>query len=364
LASGQRQFPCGQCGAALEFDPDKSALVCGHCGQSTAVGPPVGEISELDFQSYANGVADQEAADEKLLVQCTACGAQTELAANVTADKCVFCGSPVVANRLSRRLIKAQALLPFAVSRKKAQADFHDWLAGLWFAPSDLMGSAQSGGLSGIYMPFWTFDAQAVTQYTGERGDDYWETEYYTEFVDGRAEQRERQVMRTRWWPVSGVVQNDFDDILVTASSSLPPKQTAHLEPWDLPRLIPYADEYLAGFGAESYQVDLPQGFDRAKKQAEPAIRSTVSGDIGGDHQRIFSLQSEFNEVTFKHILLPLWISAYAYGGHSYRFLINARTGEVQGERPYGAMKIAGLVIGILLLILIGILMAHGRMGQ
>src|ERR1700722_12518983 len=129
-ASGQRQFPCPQCGAALEYDPDKSALSCGHCGAGTPIAPPTGEINELDYQVYAGGVPDQEPADEKLLVQCTGCGAQTELAPNVTADKCVFCGSPVVANRMSKRLIKAQALLPFVVSRKKAQEDFHEWLAG------------------------------------------------------------------------------------------------------------------------------------------------------------------------------------------------------------------------------------------
>ena len=31
----------------------------------------------------------------------------------------------------------------------------------------------------------------------------------------------------------------------------------------------------------------------------------------------------------FKHILLPLWLSAYHYRDQSYRFMVNARTGEV-----------------------------------
>jgi hypothetical protein len=300
----------------------------------------------------------QETAAEQLTVQCKTCGAQTQLGLNVTADTCVFCGAPVVAEKQSQRLIKPRALLPFVVPRQKAQADFQGWLRGLWFAPNDLLKAAECGKLVGVYVPHWTYDADSRTQYAGERGEDYWETETYTEIVNGRPETRTRQVLRTRWWPASGMVNNRFDDLLVLATASLPPKQAAHLQPWDLNHLVPYADEYLAGFAAESYQVDLRKGFDHARELAEPAIRQTVCGDIGGDHQRIASMQSEFSNVTFKHILLPLWISAYHYSGQSYRFVINARTGAVQGERPYSAWKIFLFVLAILLVVLIGALIA------
>jgi hypothetical protein len=335
-------------------------LVCRHCGASTPVPAASGAIEELDYNLYARGLPDHEAAAEKLTVQCSACGAQTQLGPNVTADKCVFCGAPVVAQRQSQRLIKPRALLPFAIARQKAQSDFHDWLASLWFAPSDLLSSAQGGGLTGVYVPYWTFDADASSSYVGERGEDYWETEVYTEFVNGQPQERTRQVVRTRWWPASGAVANRFDDLLVMASASLPPKQTAHLEPWDLEQLVPYADEFLAGFAAESYQVDLPQGFSRAQQMAEPTIRRSVCADIGGDHQRVLSVQSEYGNVTFKHILLPLWISAYHYGGRSYRFVINARSGEVQGERPYSFWKIFILIVSILVAIGVIVLMSHG----
>jgi hypothetical protein len=80
----------------------------------------------------------------------------------------------------------------------------------------------------------------------------------------------------------------------------------------------------------------------------EDRIRSSVRSDIGGDTQQITTLSTEYNDITFKHILLPLWISAYRYNNKVYRFTINARTGEVQGERPYSAIKIALLVIAII----------------
>ena len=81
------------------------------------------------------------------------------------------------------------------------------------------------------------------------------------------------------------------------------------------------------------------------------AIRGNVRSDIGGDEQQITSLDANYNDITFKHILLPLWISAYSYNTKTYRFTVNARTGEVQGERPYSAWKIFFLVITILAII-------------
>jgi DNA-directed RNA polymerase subunit RPC12/RpoP len=351
-APSQRQFPCSQCGAELKFEPGESALVCPYCHATTQIQAAGGTIERLSYDACVNGAPDTESASEKLTVHCSACGAQTQLGANLTADKCVFCGSPVVANRQSQRLIKPRALLPFRVERAKAQADFKAWLAGLWFAPGDLLAAAECGGLAGVYIPFWTFDADAETAYAGERGEDYFETETYTEYENGHPVMRTREVRRTRWWPVSGVVQNHFDDLLVAASSSLPPKQTAHLEPWDLQDLLPYADEYLAGFAAESYQVDLPSGFSRAQAMAEPIIRQSVDADIGGDHQRIVSMENAYQNVMFRHILLPLWISAYSYHGRSYRFLINARTGAVQGERPFSFWKIFLLILFVVIAII------------
>ncbi len=56
-------------------------------------------------------------------------------------------------------------------------------------------------------------------------------------------------------------------------------------------------------------------------------------------------MQTAVSDETFKHILLPIWMAAYKYGGKSYRFVVNAQTGKVQGERPWSAWKITGAVI-------------------
>jgi hypothetical protein len=166
-------------------------------------------------------------------------------------------------------------------------------------------------------------------------------------------------VRKTRWHSVSGQVSNTFDDVLVLATRSLPPKQAHALEPWDLGALVPYRDEYLSGFAAESYQVDLVQGFEAAKGIMAGTIEWTIRRDIGGDHQRIHDVDTHYRDVTFKHILLPVWISAYRYHQRVFRFLVNARTGEVQGERPWSALKITLLVLLIAVVVAIVILMTR-----
>jgi len=121
---------------------------------------------------------------------------------------------------------------------------------------------------------------------------------------------------------------------------------------------VPYQDEYLAGFVAERYQVSVGRGFSIAQKTMDVGIRSAVRRDIGGDEQRISSVNTRHDHVTFKHLLMPVWSCAYRYNKKVFRFLVNARTGEIQGQRPWSYWKIfaailiaLAAVIGIFLLI-------------
>jgi predicted Zn-ribbon and HTH transcriptional regulator len=340
-----RQFPCRSCGARLVFAPGQGTLQCPYCKVENLIQAGMGVVEELDFRLALRELADHSECFEALTVRCQACGAEERLQPNVTADRCPFCGSAIVARPASHKLLKPRSLLPFHIASTVAMKLFGGWIESRWFAPSDLKNHARAGGLKGVYIPYWTYDCSTWTRYTGQRGDDYWETETYTTTENGRSVTRTRQVRRTRWRSVSGTVTDSFDDVLVLASHSLPHKYTESLEPWDLKNLVPYNEEFLAGFIAESYQVGLEEGFENAKAKMDPQIRRTICRDIGGDHQRIHSMSTHYQNITFKHILLPLWISAYRYHDRVFRFLINARTGEVCGERPYSFWKIALFVL-------------------
>ena len=345
-----KKFKCRSCGANLEFAPGAATLKCPYCGHENEIPQSGEEIKELDFHEFLEQATETAETVEVQTVKCESCGAESSLDPNVTTSHCPFCGMTMHAEAKTSRTIKPKAVLPFKVTKQDAVSEFRSWLKGLWFAPGDLKKYAQmEGALKGMYIPYWTYDTNTFSYYTGERGIDYVETEYYTEEdEDGNTVEKSREVTRTEWTPVNGSVWNDFDDVLVLASWSLPREKTEALEPWDLENLAPYQVEYLSGFQVEAYQVDLEQGFNQAKKIMEGEIEDTIEDDIGGDHQRIHSVKTQYDNITFKHILLPIWINAYRYQGKPFRFVVNARTGEVQGERPYSVFKIVMAIGGAL----------------
>jgi hypothetical protein len=216
--------------------------------------------------------------------------------------------------------------------------------------------ASQPQKLSGMYLPYWTYDADTKSFYTGQKG--IRRTETYTSYENGKSVTKTRTV--TDWYFASGTVFENFDDVLIVASKSLPNKYVDSLEPWDLKNLVPFDEKYLSGFKAESYQLNLEGGFDESKKIMDVKIRVKVKKDIGGDDQRITTLATQHNNVTFKHVLLPIWLSAFKYNDKVYRFMINGRTGEVQGERPYSFWKIfffVLLILGVIAAIIITIIM-------
>src|SRR6056297_3134627 len=279
----EHRFPCDQCGADYRFAPDRGELVCDHCGHAEAVaqaGPWDSSIRELDFdRALAQDLPDQEIEETRVL-SCPNCAAQVEFDASLHAAECPFCATPLVTDTGSHRHIKPRGLLPFALDEGAAREALITWLGSLWFAPNGLTDYARKGRkMNGIYVPYWTFDADTKSQYTGQRGTHYYETR--TVMRDGKRQQV--RVRKTRWRAVSGRVARFFDDVLVLASKSLPKKYTDGLEPWNLTMLESYAPEYLAGFRAEGYGIDVEDGFDEARQIMDDQIRRDIRADIGGD---------------------------------------------------------------------------------
>lgn len=342
----EHRFPCTQCGADLRFDPNGEQLLCDHCGATHAIEGTgwfgVQGLQELDFKAALSQSLPPAELHEIRVTSCPNCGAQTEFDADIHATECPFCATPVVTDTGLHRLIKPKGLLPFGFDEAHARGEMTKWLGTLWFAPNGLKDYARKGRkMDGIYVPYWTFDADTKSQYSGARGTHYYETR--TVMRDGKRTQV--RVRKTRWTSVSGRVARWFDDVLVLASKSLPKKFTDGLEPWDLSALEPYRPEFLAGFRAEGYQVELEDGFREARKIMDRTIHRDVKFNIGGDEQRVSNIDTAISDVTFKHILLPVWLAAYKYRGRTYRFVINGRTGRVQGERPWSAWKIAIAVL-------------------
>ncbi|MFV2051892.1 primosomal protein N' (replication factor Y) - superfamily II helicase [Aliiroseovarius sp. YM-037] len=356
----EHRFPCNTCGSDLRFDPVAGQLTCDHCGNTQPLeghGPQPQTIRELDFRDALNANLPDVEIEETRVLSCPNCGAQVELGGPDHATECPFCATPVVTDTGTHRHIKPRALLPFAIEERSARKAMTDWLGRLWFAPTGLQDYARKGRkMQGVYVPYWTFDADTKSRYRGEQGTVYYETR--TVMRDGKRVQQ--RVQKVRWRPAAGRVARFFDDVLVLASRSLPKRYTDGLEPWDLSALEPYRPEYLAGFRAEGYTVELDEGFGEARVYMDRIIQRDVKFDIGGDRQRIHDINTSIGDVTFKHVLLPVWLAAYKYRGKTYRFVVNGRTGRVQGERPWSAWKIAiAVILGAMVAGIAGYLIAQ-----
>ncbi|TRX70419.1 hypothetical protein [Carboxylicivirga sp. M1479] len=346
-------FACVSCGADLKYKPGTQHLNCEYCGAENEIPQVEEEIEELDFHTFLKQKSESETSIEANFVKCDSCGASSTLEEDVTATNCAYCAAPlVIEHAQNESVIQPKSLLPFKLNKDEAKDEFKTWLKKLWFAPNDLRKAVLNfDHFKGVYIPYWTYDTDTFSNYVGQRGDYYYVTETYTTTENGKSVTKTRQVRKTRWSHASGRVHKFFNDILTVATRSLPQKYIYKLEPWDLENLVPFDRSYISGFIAEKYQIGLEEGFGIAKDIADPKIRELVRRDIGGDEQRIISLNTSYRDITFKHLLLPVFVCAYLFKGKLYQFLVNGRTGEVQGQRPYSWIKVTLAVVAVLLLI-------------
>jgi predicted RNA-binding Zn-ribbon protein involved in translation (DUF1610 family) len=349
----QYRWPCASCGADLTYAPGQTDLVCAHCGHAQPIAhasakAKASALSEIPLSRGLAAAEDQEIVDTVRSASCPSCGSVIEFSGANHATECPFCATPIVVDTGAHRRLKPQALVPFALTEDQARDALSKWLGSLWFAPNGLLDYTRKGRkMAGIYVPFWSFDADSASRYSGQRGEHYYETRSVSVMVNGKRETRQERVQKTSWHPASGRVARFFDDMLILASKSLPERLGDDLTPWDLARLEPYTSDYLAGFQAEGYTVVLRDGHSEARGRMEAIITADVRRDIGGDEQRVSSIDTTWRDESFKHILLPIWTAAYKYSGKSFQFLVNGQTGEVQGERPYSWWKIGFAALAV-----------------
>jgi DNA-directed RNA polymerase subunit RPC12/RpoP len=359
------RYPCPSCGAILVFEPKDGQLNCPYCGHKEVIPQSAEQVKEHSYEEYLQPRAEQlqMLAAGALEVQCSSCGATVTFVPPEVARECDFCGAKIVAQPKSADpTVAPGGVLPFRVPQPQATANVKQWISSRWFAPNALKKFATPEAIDGVYLPFWTYDVNTVSYYTGQRGEYYYVTESYTETdSQGNTQTKTRQVRHTNWYPVNGTVTRWFDDILIPASKSLPRNRLDALEPWNLSEIKSYEPAYLSGFKAQRYQVELGEGFEQAKLIAEGVIQGDVRSDIGGDEQMISDIRTSYSAITFKHLLLPIYAGAYRLNQKVFQVVVNGRTGEVQGDRPYSVWKITLFILFILIVIGGIYLLAHSR---
>jgi DNA-directed RNA polymerase subunit RPC12/RpoP len=352
-----RIFPCDRCGADLVFSIGQQSLQCPYCGAIKQIAPPKDvPIVERDYLKALERLQrlrekssqDDESSATQHAIRCSSCGADVIFQGTLTSSQCPYCASPLQRDNIhdSVSRIPVDGVLPFLVPQTRAAENLRAWVKSLWFAPNEFLKQGANGKFNGVYMPYFTYDALTYTRYAGQRGDTY--------FVTVGEGNNQRTETRIRWTYRNGEFTRFFDDVMMIAATKQHLDLVEALEPWPLDRLMPYTPEVLAGFFSRTYDVDLEDGFHGARQRMEASLSMEVRQRIGGDTQQVHSQQTNYSEVTYKHILLPVWLLAYRYRDKTYQVMMNAATGEVSGERPYSWVKItfaliiAAIIFGIL----------------
>lgn len=343
-------FPCKHCGSQMIYDPGKGTLVCSYCKGEEAIASPTVEAQEYSFYPNENRyeAPHWETRGTQRLV-CPSCGAETLMNMAAMTAKCPFCGAHYVAGldeKEREEIISPETMMPFRVPEADARQSFRTWVKKKKMAPRAFRRSDLQSELTGVYVPYWTFDAFLTTTYRGEGG--IRRTEHYTVVRDGKTEHRTRTV--TDWFPIWGDHQLSFDDYPCPATRKIDRKMLDKVGPFELKMLNVYNPAFLAGFLAERYSVGLAEGFDAVRRRMESEMESAICAKVSRryDTYRFMHYDHHFETVHFKHILLPVWLSSYTYGNKIYQFLVNGETGKVAGRAPVSFWKVAAIVLGSL----------------
>ncbi len=358
------KFSCPACGAEATWNPAKKALVCGFCGTTSPANIELGAdgaetIVEHDLIKALRAIPDSARGwdAQKTEVKCQSCQAISVFDPERVGQRCDFCGSAsLVPHEQAKGVFRPESVLEFKLGDTQVRDALKEWYRTRWFAPNALKTRALTDTLHGIYLPYWTFDAQVHADWTAESGTFYYTTETYR---DSNGKTQTRQVQHIRWSPSAGALDHFFDDTLVPASKGVGAEKLAKLEPFPMKELKPYNPGFLAGWVVERYQVDLGLAAQTSRARMDAALQQMCARQVPGDTHRNLQVNAQYERQTFKHVLLPVWIISYDYHGKPFQVVINGFTGTLHGAYPKSWAKIALLVIAILAVV--ALIFALGR---
>lgn len=355
-ADQAKRFNCPNCGAAIAYDVAAGGIACEYCGYTAPVKSiHVGKTAdEFEFTLETVSQAERGWGIKRQLLHCDACGAELSLPEGRLSTTCPFCASNQVNISTSlEETLRPRFIIPFKIPTEQTRRLAADFLGKGWFHPDQLKAATVIQRISGIYLPFWTFDTQVEAQWRAQVG--YEHTERHYNAHEKRWETRTRIVWR---WE-NGHVQLSIDDLLVSGSS---PKHISqhilkNIYPFQMQSLMAYEPGFLAGWQAQAYQTTLTDAWESGKSLIRENARQACYQDIPTHHIRNFSMSADFEDEEWRYILLPVYLASYQFEDEIYQLMINGQTGSVAGQKPVawwkvwlaiGAMLTPGIILGMI----------------
>lgn len=347
-AQVEQNYLCAQCGGRLRFDVELHDLKCEHCGaiQVIEAHRPEKDVGQvLDF--VLPTISGHRWSEAQHRLGCEQCGAITLVPTGESMHHCPYCGSShLLETQESEELIDPSLIGLVKLTEDEVLHLLQDWLGSGFYIPDDLKKKVQTSALRMAYYPFWTFDGTLEVRWMCE-----------VNVGSGRA---------PSWVSRDGYEFENFDDILVSGVKALPQKHLQAIYPFELDELVEFQPEYLAGCSAVSYDISLAKASLKAREKVARKVRDEIYQrvEIGREKRNVRTGAMNWSGMTFKYLLLPIWVGNFVYKQKEYRILINAQTGKIGGEKPVDRFKVFAVMIGsvlvfltlVLLMILMGLI--------
>ena len=182
-------FKCPNCDGELIFDPETQKYKCEYCG-SKFTQAELDALQPAESKEMNAGAADgsdeaeqetteQQSADTKkkegedggaeaVIYNCPSCGAEIVTDATTAATFCYYCHNPVVLGKRLEGKYLPNKVIPFKISKKEAEKRFLEYVGKKKFVPKAFFNKKQIECLSGVYFPYWIYDAKLQGKLQGE----------------------------------------------------------------------------------------------------------------------------------------------------------------------------------------------------
>lgn len=345
--ASSEEAECPSCGASFEYNPATRNLKCPYCEFESEIPDPENEedrtVVELDISAAMHRDSFNWGAEKKSVI-CGSCAAESIYDALQIADVCPYCGSNQLMEASAENAMSPNGVIPFEVTVKQAADRFTKWLKGRWFTPRAAKEKATPEQFQGVYLPHWTFDSKTASRYSAQYG------------IDRRVKDKEGKVrIETDWYNTSGLYQEFIDDHLVLATRRHDERMLSKIRPFDIPKSKAYQAQYLSGYVAERYSVGIDDGWKQAQKEIHSHLHGQIQAVIRrrnhADRVRNLRFSVSHANVTYKYLVLPIWLSSFKYKDKVYHFAVNGQTGKVGGSAPISPLRVAAAVVGGLVLL-------------
>ena len=332
---------CDGCGSNMVFDPETQMLECLHCGTKKSFATDI-FAKEIDINDGFDA-SIKWSAEEVVVFACENCGAKVVLTSGETAKSCPFCGTAHVRKTEELAGVKPNALVPFAFDLKKSLEYSKTWARKRFFAPNKFKKKLEMENVKGVYSPCFTFDSRTSSYYQARLGTTHTRT-----VGSGKNKRVETYVV---WRNVRGQYYLNFDDVLITAGKKLGQKTLDKIQPFSTNGSKEYEEKYMLGFMAYHYDEELTDCWCDAKKKMDAEIKRAILSQYIYDKIAYFNVSTAHDGVTYKYVMLPVYVGNYRYNKKVYNFYVNGETGRVNGKYPKSVPKILGVVLGAIALI-------------